>query len=82
MLGISNSNLTMKFVQLHYFLSQSIGKDKIYCVSPLSKNWRDMSPLKLGPWVRIKTVELNTLNATTKRTVQKYKSIRRECLVE
>jgi len=33
-----NNNVTMKFAQLHYFLSQNIGRDKIYYV-PLSKSW-------------------------------------------
>jgi len=51
MLGVSSSNVTMKFVQLHYFLSQNIGGAKDI-VSLLSKSWGDMyppSPLKLGP---------------------------------
>jgi len=35
MLGVSDSNVTMKFVLLHYFLSQNIGesKDIVYSLS-------------------------------------------------
>jgi len=29
-----NRNVTTKFVQLHYFLSQNIGADERYCVPP------------------------------------------------
>jgi len=36
--NFSNNNVTMKFAQLHYFLSQNIGRDKRYYV-PLSKSW-------------------------------------------
>jgi len=36
MLGVSNSNVTMKFVQLHYFLSQRIGVTKDI-VSPIAQ---------------------------------------------
>jgi len=32
MLAVFNSNVTTKFVQLYYFLTQSIGGDKRYCV--------------------------------------------------
>jgi len=32
--NVSNSNATMKFAQLHYFLSQNVGWDKIYYVPP------------------------------------------------
>jgi len=44
--GFSNSNVTMKFAQLHYFLSQNIvgTKDIVF---HLSKSWGGMSPLKL-----------------------------------
>jgi len=35
--NISNSNVTMEFAQLHYFLSQNIGEDKIYYVPPCPK---------------------------------------------
>jgi len=42
---ISNSNVTMKFAQLHYFSSQNVGEDKRYYVPPLSKRWEDMSPV-------------------------------------
>jgi len=35
MLVVSNSNLTMKFVQLYFFITNSWG-DKRYCVSPVS----------------------------------------------
>ena len=37
-----------KFAQLHYFLSQNVGGDKIYYVPPV----QNMSPHKLGPWPR------------------------------
>ena len=49
--NVSNSNVAMKFTQLHYFLSQNVGGTKDI-MSPLSKCWGDMSPpspLKLGP---------------------------------
>jgi len=52
MLGVSNSDVIMKFVQLHTFLSQNIGGTKDI-VSPMSKIWGDISPLKLGPWSTI-----------------------------
>jgi len=32
MLRVSNSNATMKFVQLHYFYHKIFGGDKRYCV--------------------------------------------------
>jgi len=35
--NIFNSNATMKFEQLHYFLSQNVGGDKIYYVPPCPK---------------------------------------------
>ena len=38
----------MKFVQMHYFLSQNVGGDKRYSVSPVQK-LGIMSPHKLGP---------------------------------
>jgi len=50
-LGVINSSVNTKFVQLHYFLSQNIGEAKDI-LSPFSKSWRDMalpSPLKLRP---------------------------------
>jgi len=53
MLGISNSNVTMKFVQIHCFLSQNIGGTKDI-VSPMSKSCGvrvPLVPLKLGPRV-------------------------------
>jgi len=38
MLGnISNSNVTMKFAQLHYFLLQNVEGNKIYYVPPVQK---------------------------------------------
>jgi len=48
----SNSNVTMKFAQLHYFLSQNVGGGKDI-ISPLSKSWGGhVLPVpshKLGP---------------------------------
>jgi len=44
MLGnVSNSDVTMKLAQLHYFLSQNIEGDKTNYV-PCPKVGRDMSP--------------------------------------
>jgi len=37
-------DVTMKFAQLHYFLSQKVGVDKRYYVPPYPKVGRDMSP--------------------------------------
>ena len=63
--NVSDSNVTMKFAQLHYFLPQNIGGTK-YIMSPLSKSWEDMSPPSphtLGPcvevilWERLKSFE-------------------------
>jgi len=55
MLGVSDSNLTMKFVQLHYFLSQNIGGEDI--LSPVHKLWGTYpsDPLQLGPWLELKS---------------------------
>jgi len=44
----TNSNITMKFAQLHYFLSQNVGGTKDI-MSSLSKSLGDMSRFKLGP---------------------------------
>jgi len=35
--NVSKSNVTIKFAQLHYFLSQNVGGDKIYYVPPVQK---------------------------------------------
>ena len=43
MLGGSNSNITMKFVQLHCFYHTILGGQKILC-PPMTKSWGDMSP--------------------------------------
>jgi len=40
---VSNSNVTMKFAQIHYFLSQNVGGDKRYYVPPCPKVGEDMS---------------------------------------
>jgi len=49
--SVCNSNVTMKFARLHYFLSQNVEGAKILC-PPLSKSWEwDMSPHKLGPCI-------------------------------
>jgi len=40
---VSNSNVTMKFAQLHYVSSQNVGGTKDI-MSPLSKSWGDMPP--------------------------------------
>jgi len=53
MLGVSNSNATMKFVQLCYFSSQNIGGTKDIMSPPVQK-LRDTcppSPLKLDSCV-------------------------------
>jgi len=47
MLGVFNSNLTTKFVQLQYFLSQSIGADTRLC-APLVKKLGKHDPR--SPW--------------------------------
>jgi len=41
----------MKFVQLHYFLSQNVGMDKRYYVPPAQKLGGTCPPHKLGPWL-------------------------------
>jgi len=51
--NVSNSNVTMKFSQLHYFLSQNVWGTKDI-MSPLSKSWEGHVPpvpLKLVPWL-------------------------------
>ena len=35
--SVSNSNVTMKFAQIHYFLSQNVVGDKRYYVPPVQK---------------------------------------------
>jgi len=50
--NVSNSNVTMKFAQLHYFLSQNIGGDKRYYVPPCPKVEGTCPPHKLGPWLQ------------------------------
>jgi len=50
--NIFNSNVTMKFAQLHYFFSQNIGGDNYYYVPHAQKLGKTTSPrssLKLGP---------------------------------
>jgi len=37
MLRVFNSNVATKYVQLHYFLLQNIGRDKRYCVPLVRK---------------------------------------------
>jgi len=38
--NVSNSNVTMKFAQIQYFLSQNVGRYKKYYVPPImSKSW-------------------------------------------
>jgi len=51
MLGVSNSNVTMNFLQLHYFLSQNIGGQKILCppLQNLGGTCTPRPPLTLGP---------------------------------
>ena len=52
MLGnVSNSNVTMKFAQLHYFLSQNIGGNKKILCPPCRGEMSPPSPHKLGPWL-------------------------------
>jgi len=48
----SNSNVTMKFAQLHYFLSQNVGGGKRHYVPPCPNVGGHVPPssLKLGPW--------------------------------
>jgi len=41
---VSNSNVTMKFAQLHYFLSQHVGGDKRYYVHPAQNLGRTCPP--------------------------------------
>ena len=48
---VSNSKVTMIFVQLHYFLSQNIGGQKILCPSPFQKLGRTCPPLNSIPAV-------------------------------
>jgi len=40
--GFQHSNVTKKFVQLHYFYHKMLGGQKISC-APLSKCWGNMS---------------------------------------
>jgi len=52
--NVSNSNVTMKFAQLHYFYHKILGEKKLLC-PPLSKRWgtcHPRPPLKLGPWLQ------------------------------
>jgi len=53
--NVSNSKVTMKFAQLHYFLSQNIGGTKDIMPPPF-KSWRGHFPPslhKLGPCYRL-----------------------------
>ena len=47
--NVSNSNVTMKFEQLHYFSRQNVGGDKRYYVPPVQKLGGICPPHKLGP---------------------------------
>jgi len=46
--NVSNSNVTMKFAQLHYFSSRNVGGTK-NIMSPLPKVGGTCPPHKLGP---------------------------------
>ena len=68
--NVSNSNVTMKFAQLHYFYHKMLGetKDIMY---PLSKSWGDMYPRpphKLGPWL----LHINFTRARLRRLKKTY----------
>jgi len=48
--NISNSNVTMKFAQLHYFLSQNVGGQKILCPPcPKVVGGMPLAPINLVP---------------------------------
>jgi len=49
--NVSNSNVNMKFAQIHYFLSQNVGGDKRYYVGGHAppKVGRICPPHQLGP---------------------------------
>jgi len=51
---VSNSNVTMKFAQIHYSLSQNVGGSKDIMSPPVQKLWGRCPPFphKLGPWAR------------------------------
>jgi len=50
--NVSNSNVTMKFAQLHYFLSQNIGGAKRYDVPPVQKLEGTCPPITTVPGYR------------------------------
>jgi len=55
MLGVSNSNATMKFVQLQYFYHKILGVQKILCppCSKIGRNTSTRPTFKLGPWYTV-----------------------------
>ena len=42
--NVSNSNVTIKFAQVHYFLSQNVGGGQKISCPPLSKSWGACPP--------------------------------------
>ena len=50
--NISNSNVTMKFAQLHYFSSQNVGGTKDIMSLPVQKLGGTCPPDKRGPWLQ------------------------------
>jgi len=50
--NVSNSNVTIKFAQLHYFLSQNVGgtKDIMPPCPKVGGTCPPVPPFKIGPW--------------------------------